>query len=243
MGLTISAVNLGYYASAHFCPRCAWLRLHVKTLPFQAFPGIFSSIDRYNKLVVRSYFDRESSPPLWLRKLGNVEAYVTPSHWSIFSVFVEEEGVTLRGEADGIFRMSDGSYTIVDYKTSRFTPAQRGLLREYEVQLNAYAYIGERLGLSPVRQLALIYMEPVTDEAAAAQPQVVDEQGFSMGFRATVVPVGVRPDELIPSLLGKARGINEMSRPPSGLTDCRDCAALDTLITELERSTQPRGGL
>ena len=38
-GLTISATELGSYASSRFCPRCAWVRLHVKNLPYQSFPA------------------------------------------------------------------------------------------------------------------------------------------------------------------------------------------------------------
>ena len=117
MGLSISATALGAYGSGPFCERCAWLRLHVKSLPYQSFPGIFSTIDRYNKLIVHSYFDRAKSLPTWLRQLGEVDSYVQPPHWSRFKVLDKETGVTLRGEADGIFKMADGSFAIVDYKT------------------------------------------------------------------------------------------------------------------------------
>jgi hypothetical protein len=230
VALKVSSTELGYYASSRFCPRCAWVRLHVKPLPFQAFPGIFSSIDRYNKLVVHSYFQRESCLPVWLRQLGEVEACVTPPHWSHFSVLDQGTGVTLRGEADAIFKMADGSHAIVDYKTSRYTPGQGALFPVYEAQLNAYAYIGERLDLKPVSRLALVYMEPQTDEGTAHDPRVVDAVGFSMAFKATVVPVELKHDCLVPSLLKQARNIWEMDTPPGGLRGCKDCAATDDLL-------------
>ncbi len=47
----------------------------------------------------------------------------------------------------------------------------------------------------PVRRLALVYMEPVTDEGTAADPELVDGQGFSLGFKAKVVNVALKPDE------------------------------------------------
>ena len=51
--LRISAKNLGAFALPGFCPRCFWLQLRVENrLPFQIFPGIFSSIDAYTKRVV-----------------------------------------------------------------------------------------------------------------------------------------------------------------------------------------------
>ena len=233
MGLSISATALGAYGSGRFCERCAWLRLHVKSLPYQSFPGIFSTIDRYNKLIVHSYFDRARSLPTWLGQLGEVESYVDPPHWSRFKVLDKETGVTLRGEADGIFKMADGSFAIVDYKTAKYTPGQMGLFKSYVVQLNAYAFIGQRLDLAPVGQLALVYMEPVTDERTAKMPHLVDDLGFSMGLSATVVPVDLMPEELIPPLLRQARKLSEMDSPPHGTQACKDCEAVDTLVRAL----------
>ena len=37
----------------------------------------------------------------------------------------------------------------------------------YEVQLNAYAVIGEQKGFAPVSGLALVYTEPVTDDVTS----------------------------------------------------------------------------
>ena len=235
METTISATELGYYASSRFCLHCAWVKLHVKKLPFQGFPGIFSTIDRYNKLIVQNHFDREISLPSWLNQLGRAERYIKPPHWSSFKVRDDGSGVTVRGEADGIFQMANGSYTIVDYKTSKYSPAQQGMFQSYDVQLNAYAYIGERLGLSPVGQLALIYMEPVTDEETIQDPRLIDDKGFSMGFEATVVDVALRPEKLIPPLLKKVKKVDELERPPVPLPGCKDCEALDSLIAALGR--------
>ncbi len=233
MAPTISATDLGFYASSRFCPHCAWVRLHVKNLPYQSFPGIFSTIDRYNKLIVQGHFDRESALPVWLSGLGEVESYIKPPHWSKFKIYDEPSGITLRGEADGIFKMRDGSHTIVDYKTSKFSPAQRAMLRSYVTQLNAYAYIGERLGLSPVGRLALVYMEPSTGEDTALNPDLVHSSGFSMDFSATVVDVDLKPEKLVPPLLRKVRAVAELDNPPDGSPGCKDCEALDLLISTL----------
>ena len=230
MSLTISATELGRYAYSRFCPRCAWVRLHVKPLPFQSFPGIFSSIDGYNKRIVHSHFDREKTPPPWLRQLGQAEAYINPPHWRTFSIVDKDTGVTLRGEADAIFKMADGSYTIADYKTARYTPGQEAMFPAYEAQLNSYAYIGQRRDLSPISRLALVYMEPITDEDTAGSPLMVDDVGFSLGFKAIVVPVELKPDELIPPLLRKAQEISQMDEPPGGLLGCKDCQAVEGLI-------------
>ena len=50
--LRIFAKTLGELALPGFCPRCFWLKMHTRQLPFQIFPGIFSSIDVYTKRVV-----------------------------------------------------------------------------------------------------------------------------------------------------------------------------------------------
>ena len=86
---------------------------------------------------------------------------------------------------------------------------------------------------SPVNQLALIYMEPVTDEQTAGTSRIVDNEGFSMGLRATVVPVKVRPAELIPQLLAKASAISQMDNPPAISDWCKDCNAVDGLLQVL----------
>lgn len=230
---SISATALGMYASTKFCKRCEWIRLHVKSIPYQSFPGIFSTIDRYNKLIVQSYIDRTDSLPLWLSKLGQIESYLDPPHWSRFKVLDEETGVTLRGEADAIFKMSDGSYTIVDYKTAKYTAGQMGLFKNYEVQLNAYAFISEHLDISPISQLALVYMEPITDKETVQTPNLINKLGFSIGLSATVIPVKIKTKKLIPPLLHKVHQLSEMKTPPERIAECKDCAALDNLVRSI----------
>ena len=232
-GPTISATELGTYARTRFCSRCAWVRLHIKNLPYQSFPGIFSSIDRYNKLIVHNHFDREGRAPSWLVELGEPGGYIDPPHWSKFKVLDGETGITLRGEADGIFKLADGSYVIVDYKTSRYNPERPGMFSNYEVQLNAYALIAESQGLAPVSKLALVYMEPATDKDTASEPSLVDDRGFVMGFHANIVPVALRQASLLPPLLRKARSIWDMKTPPASAKDCKDCAAVVGLFEQL----------
>ena len=232
-GPTISATELGTYSSTRFCSRCAWIRLHIKNLPYQSFPGIFSSIDRYNKLIVHNHFDREGRGPSWLAELGEPGGYINPPHWSKFKVLDKETGITVRGEADGIFRLADGSYVIVDYKTSRYNPERPGMFNNYEVQLNAYALIAESQGLAPVSKLALVYMEPATDKDTASEPSLVDDLGFMMGFQANIVLVELKQTTLLPPLLRKARSIWDMETPPASAKDCKDCEAMGGLLERL----------
>src|ERR1017187_4198055 len=102
--------------------------------------------------------------------------------------------------------MQDGSHLIVDYKTAKFTQHQDELFPMYEVQLNAYAAIGEQKGLAPVSGLALVYTEPVTDDNTAKKDAYQNDSGFLMEFSARVRRVDLAP-HAIPPLLAKVREI------------------------------------
>ena len=232
-GLTISATELGSYASFGFCRRCAWIRLHVRPIPWQSFPGIFSSIDRYTKRVVVNHLNREGHLPPWMFGIGEAIGHLDPPHWSKFKATDETTGVTLRGEADAVFHLDDGTCSIVDYKTSRYNPDNRSQLRIYRAQLNAYAWIAQHLDFAPVSKLALAYMEPATDSERSEAPEVVDVDGFSLGFRPRVVEVELDPDRLIPPLLRQAARIHALPAPPQAREGCRDCAALGGLLSAL----------
>jgi hypothetical protein len=232
--LSISAKNLGAAALPSFCPRCFWIQMHAEGLPYQIFPGIFSSIDSYGKRLVHAWFDRHQSAPPWLAGLGDFKAYRPPPHFSKFSTLDQKTGIVLRGTPDGILVRRDGSHVIIDYKTAKFTAHQDELFPMYEAQLNAYASIGERCGLSPVSGLALVYTEPVTDNAAAARDANLTEAGFIMAFSTHVLPVALAPKR-ISRLLGRVREIYDRKRPPESRDGCEDCALLKNLIAVASR--------
>ena len=142
--IKISAKDLGQVALYDFCPRCFWIKHRLRNkLPFQIFPGIFSSMDSYNKRIVHSWFDKHGSPPPWMKELGDLTGYREPPHYSKFQFLDPSTGILLTGSPDGVFTHRDGSYLIVDYKTAKYTGTQDQLYPMYEVQLNDYALIGE----------------------------------------------------------------------------------------------------
>ena len=224
--LRISAKNLGEFALPDLCPRCAWIKLRYR-LPYQIFPGIFSSIDSYTKKVVHGWIDRHGTLPAWLAELGPIEGYIDPPHHSQFQLEIPEYGILLTGAPDGILRLSDGAVAIIDYKTARYTEGQDRLLPMYEVQLNSYALMAERLDYGRVTKLALVYAEPVTDRAVAEG--AVSAEGFAMGFSVSIHPVGIDPGILDP-LFQRARELYDLPHPPSGREGCEDCRRLDSLI-------------
>jgi hypothetical protein len=227
--ITISAKNLGALAMPGFCPRCFWVTTHAEGIPFQIFPGIFSSIDSYGKRLAHGWFDRHHSVPPWLSQLGNVAGYVNPPHYSKFSILDAATNVVLRGTPDGILVMRDGSHLIVDYKTAKFTPHQDELFPMYEVQLNAYAVIGEQTGIAPVSGLALVYTEPITDGDAITMDANQSSSGFVLELRVNIRPVALAPNK-IPLLLARVREICDQKSPPPARDGCKDCALLQTLM-------------
>ncbi len=227
--IRISGKNLGALALPKFCPRCFWLKLRLgNNLPFQIFPGIFSSIDAYTKRVIHGWLDDLKSPPVWLASLGAIETYVDPPHHSKFQLINAEFNIKLTGSCDAIFKMADGTYTIADYKTAKFTENQDSLLPVYVTQLNSYALIAEAVGIAPISGLALIYFDPVTDDTAACAERHRLENGLGMSFSAHVKKITLDPSSIKP-LLAEARRIFDLESPPIGRIGCTDCNGVDQM--------------
>ena len=86
-----------------FCPRCFWIKLRLgNKLPFQIFPGIFSSIDSYTKSVVHGFVDQHGAFPSWLNELGDLKAYKQPPPSSRFHVHDRKNDIVLTGVPDGV---------------------------------------------------------------------------------------------------------------------------------------------
>ncbi len=234
MPLTISAKDLGALALPRFCPRCFWIRRHYK-LPYQTFPGIFSSIDRYVKNVVHRYFENEASLPGWFPTSERVVGLEQVPHYSKFLVTDPKSGVTLRGEPDDVLRLEGNAYQIIDYKTARFSDGADALFPLYEVQLNAYAYIGRRTLFSPVSGLSLIYLDPDTDLDSFPEWLERSEETFTLGFTPKLRSVELQPESYIEELLQRAEEINAADAPPEATPGCRDCQAMEKLMGLAER--------
>ena len=229
--IRISAKTLGELELPNFCPRCFWIKLHCNhKLPYQIFPGIFSSIDSYTKKITNMHFEQHQRVPDWFGGFGSLGKPMKVPHYSKYSVIDAESNVLLTGVPDEILHKSDGSYFIVDYKTAKFTGNQDKLLPMYEVQLNAYAYIGERVGFKPISGLGLIYYEPQTGISTEEVDSFILDDGFFLHFSGKLLPIELKPDN-IPRLLNRVREIHELSQPPNGVEGCKDCQLLDTLLS------------
>jgi hypothetical protein len=231
--LRISAKNLGQTALEDFCPRCYWIKLRTNfKLPWASFPGIFSSIDSYTKSCIHRIIDNRYGNddinllPFWMQKIGNVTGYEKQLHWSKNVYHDEKSNITLHGAMDDVLVRIDGSRATVDWKTAKFSETQDKLRPLYDCQLNVYSILSEVGGKPPV-DLYLVYMEPCT-EPTYASDNIID-CGFRMCFSGVVVPVK-RDRAIVRKALNTTREIFNLSSPPSGNPNCKECKQLDIVI-------------
>ena len=238
--IRIPAKSLGELALPNFCPRCFWIKLHCSyKLPYQIFPGIFSSIDSYTKKITNMHFEQHERVPDWFSGFGSLGKPIKVPHFSKFFVFDDETNVLLTGVPDEILQRNDGSYFIIDYKTAKFTETQDQLLPMYEVQLNSYAYIGERVGFKPISGLGLLYYEPQIGISVDDIDSFILDDGFTMHFSGKLLPIKLKLDN-IPQLLKRVREIYELPQLPKGAEGCKDCQLLDTLLSIASVDTADR---
>jgi len=230
--IQISGKNLAALAMPDACTRCFWIKNTVKQLPYQIFPGIFSSLDSYIKKVVHAYFDNYHQAPPWLPELQKAGAvkYLPALHWSKFKRLDPATGKIGRASVDDLFLCDDGALVLPDYKTAKFTENADKLLPLYFGQLNAYRWIQDSFGQGKVKALPLIYCEPVTDFS----PETVDGQryttdGYALLFRTKEVLVDM-DDGLVPDLLARAKEILTQAKAPKATAGCSDCEKLTTMI-------------
>jgi len=236
--LKISAKNLGAVALADFCPRCYWIKLKTShKLPWQTFPGIFSSIDSYTKHCIHYMIDSlnpknsmQYSTPAWMKEIGNVVKYLPVPHYSKNQYFDPRSNITLSGAPDDLWILDDGALVIPDFKTAKHTETQDKLFPLYEVQENVYNILMTQ-DTKVDAKLFLVYMEP--DTAAVSACNNIIANGFSMCFNAKVVPVAT-DKSIVRHALSTTRDIIEMQNPPDSRIGCKECLALENLINLLK---------
>lgn len=186
------------------CKRCFYLKVARQfDRPKTQMPKIFIKIDSMMKQYFAGKSTAEIAPalPSGVVEFGEhwVESrpIVLPNHTS--TCFI-------RGKFDTVVKFEDGSYGVIDFKTSESKSEHAPL---YSRQLHAYAYALEnaapgKLNLSPVSKLGLLCVEPVQmlnfgEDAYAykAEPAWIecprDDEAF-MVFLAEVLDVLDHPE-------------------------------------------------
>jgi hypothetical protein len=142
------------------CPRCFYLKVALGIpRPAMAFPKIFSSIDLLMKRMFEGKTTAEVLPDLPPGKV------IFGGNW-VQSVPIHVHGSAscyIAGKFDSVVQFDDGSYAVIDFKTSQPNPHH---VEFYGRQLHAYAYALEhpapgKLALAPVTRLGLLCVEPI----------------------------------------------------------------------------------
>lgn len=230
----ISAKNLGQLALEDSCPRCFWLkaRLGWKT-PYSIFPGVFSSIDSFSKRAILAHFAQNGHLPPWLAGRWSEARPLPTPHHSRFWIKDAETGIVLSGVPDLLLGLPRNRIAILDLKTARFSNHQDSLLPMYKTQLVGYSLIAESIGLGQVTNLGLVYTEPPECEDNDGLDSLVNNDGFSMPFKATTVPIELDRG-IIPPLLRRAKELMDLEEAPTGLEGCMECRLVHLMAGLIE---------
>ena len=120
----------------------------------------------------------------------------------------------INGRFDAVIEFDDGSYGIVDYKTSEAKDEHAAF---YSRQLSAYAYALEHptpnaLGLSPISRLGLFILTPDRFERTTNNEMIFVNKATWMD-----VP---RDDMAFLTLLGDVMAVLDAPTPPKSSEDC-----------------------
>ena len=139
----------------------------------------------------------------------------------------------IRGRFDAVAAFEDGSYGVIDYKTSNATYEKAAF---YSRQLSAYAWALEHpapgaLALSPVTHLGLFIISPRRFEA-------VNEGEMAFISKTTWLEVP-RDDDGFLAFLGGVMAVLDADQPPQSSKTCPLCTyrkAMDSREKHLRTS-------
>ena len=199
------------------CPRCFYLRV-VRGIdrPSMAFPKVFGRIDSLMKNLFAGKPTSAIDSMLPPGRVGMQGKWVN-------SAPIEFPGVAascyLKGAFDSVLAFDDGSYAVVDFKTS--TPSRQHIAF-YGRQLSAYAYALEHpaagaLGLAPVSKLGLLYLDPVDIDHDEERKRIV------YGGEATWQELPKDEGKFLKFLHGVLEVLSQPEPPPASET-CGFCA-------------------
>ncbi len=141
------------------CKRCFYLKVKHGIGYKGTFPGMFSKMGNLTSNFYQGKLASEISPELPAGIVKFREKWVKSAPIS----FPETDSqCVLKGRFDAIMAFEDGSYGIIDYKTSDASEEKAAF---YSRQLSAYAYALENpapgaLSISPITRLGLFIITP-----------------------------------------------------------------------------------
>jgi hypothetical protein len=197
------------------CPRCFYLKyLHGIHRPAAPFPSIFGEIDRLMKAQFAGHpaSDLDASLPPGIVTISEKWVESLP-----FSLPGHDLSCFVRGKLDAMIAFDDGSFGVVDFKTSAPKKEQ---VPFYSRQLHAYAYSLEhpapnRLSRSPISKLGL-YVETPHATLAATTSEI------SFHFRSTWMEIPLNRAGFM-DFLDQVLSLLELPEPPAAGEECTYC--------------------
>ena len=196
------------------CKFCFYMQVKHNIRMGSIFPGIFTKMANLTSGFYLGKPTSEISPSLPPGVVKMREGYVTSAPIAIPGAASQ---CYIKGRFDALLEFDDGSYGLVDYKTSDARDEHAAF---YSRQLSAYAYSLEHpaagaLSFTPVNRLGLFIITPDRFEPTAAA-----EMAFVN--RTTWVDVP-RDDDAFLALLGEVLRVLDAPEPPASSADCEVC--------------------
>jgi hypothetical protein len=196
------------------CKYCFYMKVRHNIVMRGIFPGIFGRMANLTSAFYDGKPTSEISPDLPPGVVKYRERFVKSAPISIPGA---RSQCYIYGRFDAVVEFEDGTYGIVDYKTS---DAKEEHAAFYSRQLSAYAYALENpapkaLALSPVSRLGLFVVTPERFERITSQEMVFVNRTTWMD-----VP---RDDGAFLALLGEVVSLLDAHAPPNPSEDCEVC--------------------
>jgi hypothetical protein len=196
------------------CKRCFYLKVKHNIVYRGPFPGMFGKMGDLTSNYYLGKSSSEISPELPTGSVKFREKWVKSAPISFPDTSTQ---CVIKGRFDAVLAFEDGSYGIIDYKTSDASEEKAAF---YSRQLSAYAYALENpapkaLSISPITHLGLFVITPERFE-----PMQNGELAF---VNKTTWMEVVRDDATFLGLLREIITLLDMPIPPDPAEDCGLC--------------------
>jgi PD-(D/E)XK nuclease superfamily protein len=212
------------------CPRCFWLKVAGNLArPRAPFPKIFTLLDLQTKEYFKGKRAEDIAPALRPGRVLHGDRWVRSVPLPILG---HGTPVLLGGRFDTALAFDDGTFGLVDFKT---TDPKSSHIHLYSRQLHACALAAEHpapghLELAPVSQMGLLCVEPTS----------MVSLGAGVAYRATRRWVEIRRDDgAFLEFLAGVVSVLERPEPPDPSPQCTFCEYVSAgslaLLTQIYR--------
>jgi CRISPR/Cas system-associated exonuclease Cas4 (RecB family) len=209
------------------CKRCFYQKVvNNVTQPSIPLPSIFSQIAS----LLKNHYDGKPTSELHIALPSGIVSHGEKFVKSTPIQLPDHDSTCyISGRFDIVVSFDDGSYGVIDFKTSNPRSESAAL---YSRQLHAYAYALEhpapgKLSLSPVTKLGLLYF----------YPESVNQRGIDrLSYEADVTWVEVEKDEQgFLDFLDEVMYVLELPEAPEHSPNCQWCSYIGILNNIMEK--------